>query len=82
MHHVNVFVCVAYYECCTVVQSERGLGDRPWGIVFFSGTANSAGNAGICQLLVLQFECSHVRTDECFPKCTAPLQTLQTFSTL
>lgn len=50
MHHVNVFVCVAYYEWRTVVQSERGLGDRPWGIVFFSGTANSAGNAGIRQL--------------------------------
>lgn len=50
MHHVNVFVCVAYYEWRTVVQSERGLGDRPWGIVFFSGTANSTGNAGIRQL--------------------------------
>lgn len=59
---MNVFVCVAYYEWRTVVQSERGLGDRPWGIVFFSGTANSAGNAGIRQLRVLQFECSHTRT--------------------
>lgn len=48
MHYVNVFVCATCYELRTVVQTraESGIGDRPWGIMFFSGTASSA-DAGL-----------------------------------
>ena len=41
IYYVSVFMCVSCYELHAVVQTrgETGIGDGPWGIMFFSGTA-------------------------------------------
>lgn len=46
MHCPNVFVCATCYQLCTVVQTrgESGIGDKLWGIMFFSGTATGAND--------------------------------------
>lgn len=41
MYYAGVFVCASCYELHDVVQTrgETRIGDGPWGIMFFSGTA-------------------------------------------
>lgn len=47
MCSVSMFVWASCYELCAVVQTggESGIGDGPWGIMFFSGTASSADDS-------------------------------------